>query len=360
MGTNQLPGLKNLRPEEELLFACTRQGLLSCHREKLAQITKLHRIRWDVVYATALRHGVAPLVYANLLQCPTIAEQMPADSCTKFARCTRSNTLLKSLFRQRMRSILEFFARRSVKVMLVKGAALDVAVYRQPWYTLSADIDLMVQCRQKDFPAEDRQAVDHIVNGRSALERRITVELEWFGHHDVSLSGLLPIGFEEIWTQARAVQVLDQVAFIMSPEHMLLSACINGCRKRFFRLKSLCDIAEIMLAHEIDWDLFTRTARRWGCEIIAYTALLIADMALGASVPQGVLASLEVPPLRRQLIHFISRRMSFSSLATSQGGWRFLNRQLGVGLLLPYTVYRWRQLYGNWKIVWRNRDLPGP
>jgi hypothetical protein len=132
MATNHLPSLKNLRPEEELLFACTRQDLLSCHAARLAQITKQHRIRWDVVYATALNHGVAPLVYANLLQCPAIAEQMPADSCTKFARCTRTNTLLKSLFRERMRSVLEFFARRSVKVMLIKGATLDVAVYRQP------------------------------------------------------------------------------------------------------------------------------------------------------------------------------------------------------------------------------------
>lgn len=357
METNPLPSLKNLRPEEELLFACTRQGLLPCHRAKLAQITEQNPIRWDVVYTTALNHGVAPLVYANLLQCPTIAGQMPADSRTKFVRCTQANTLRKSLSRERVRGVLQFFARRSVKVMLIKGAALDVSVYRQPWYTLSADIDLLVQCRQQDFPAGDRPAAHQIMRGRSALERRIPVECDWFDHHDVSMNGLLPIGFDEIWSQARAVQVLDQVAYLMSPEHMLLSACINGCRKRFFRLKSLCDISEIILAHEIDWDLFTRTARRWGCEIIAYTALLIAGMALGASIPQGVLASLGVSLLRRQIIHFISRRMSFSSLATLQGGWHFLNRQLGAGLLLPYTVYGWRQLYGNWKIVWRLRDL---
>jgi hypothetical protein len=357
MRTNDLPNLKNLSPEEELLFTCTRQSLLSCHRARLAQIAKQHRIHWDVVYTTALMHGVAPLVYANLLQCPAIAEQMPADCCTKFARCTRSNKLLKPLFRQRARSILEFFARRSLKVMLIKGAALDVSVYRQPWYTLSADIDLMVQCRQKDFPAADRQGVHQLVEGRSALERRIDVEFEWFGHHDVSMNGLLRVSFDEIWAEARPVQFLDQVAFLMSPEHMLLSACINGCRKRFFRLKGLCDISEIIMAHEINWDLFTRTARRWGCEIIAYTALLIVGMTLGTSVPESVLASLEVSPLRRQLIHFLSQRMSFSSLAALQGSWHFLNRQLGVGLLLPYTVYRWRQLYDKWNIVWRSRNL---
>jgi hypothetical protein len=83
-------------------------------------------------------------------------------------------------------------------------------------------------------------------------------------------------------------------------------------------------------------------------------------MALGGSVPKGVLASLGVSPLRRQLIHFLSRRMSFSSLATLQGGWHFLNRQLGAGLLLPCTVYRWRQLYDNWNIVWRYRNLCKP
>jgi hypothetical protein len=185
----------------------------------------------------------------------------------------------------------------------------------------------------------------------------VAVECNWLGHHDVSMNGLLPVDFEQIWKQARPVKVLDLTALVMSAEHMLLAACINSCRKRFYRLKALCDINEIIQASSINWDELTRTARQWRCENIAYTALLVTAMTLGCPLPDRVLEDLGVSAGRGRLIQYLSRNMSFSSLASLHTGMNLIGRQLGPSLLLPWAVYSWEQLLGNLKIVWRDRKF---
>jgi hypothetical protein len=343
--------LRNPRPEEELLFACTRQQFLPCHRRCLVRLARQHAIPWDTVYSIAASHGVAPLVFTSLTQCPEILPLIPPVITEKFTRCIRNNHLAKSLFQERARGIVEFFARRSIPVLLIKGAGLDATVYRQSWYTMSADLDLMVQCHATDFPAPDRPALRELVKGRNSLERRVSVEFEWFGHHDVSMNGLVPVDFAAIWNQARSVKLLDQRALVMSPEHLLLAACINSCRKRFFRLKALCDISEIIRTQAMNWDQFAQTARTWHCESIAYTALSAAKMTLGSPIPGALPNTLGVPSIRQFVIRFLSRRLSFSSLSTLNGGRQVRNRRFGAGLLLPLAIYRWPQLLRNVTIV---------
>jgi hypothetical protein len=350
---NHFSSIRNARPEDELLFVCTRQQFLPAHGHSLSQILRDRPIRWQEVYSTAVAHGVAPLVYLNLSKCPEIIAQVPQQVRKQFARCTRNSSLVKAVFADRARDILTFFASHSVPVMLIKGFALNATVYREPWYTLSADIDLMIRRRREDFPDVDREAAYKLEIGRSPLERRIAVEYGWFEHHDVTMDGLLPVDFDAIWNQARPIEFLGWMVLVMSAEHLLLTACINSCRKRFFRLKALCDISEIMLTQKIDWSEFVRVARQWRCEIIAYTALQAVAMTLGCAIPNSVLDELGVPSLRRRLIQFLGRRLSFSTLADLNGGNRFLGRRLGAGLLLPFAVYNSGQLCSNLQFVWR-------
>lgn len=345
-----IPPLIDARREDRLLFAATRQHLRPDDREHLTEIVHGHRVRWHQVYTTARDHGVAPLVGANLRQCPSILEQMPTAVRAAFERCTRNNVLVKSLHADRIRGVLDFFANRRVPVLLAKGAALDVAVYEHPWYTLSADIDLIVGCRLETLTRDDRDAAFALIAGRNPLERRIPVEGEWYNHHDISMNDLLPVDFAAIWQAARPITVGDRPALVMAPEHMLLAACINSCRKRFFRLKSLCDIAAIIEGGPIRWDRFADAARSWCAESIAYTALLVAAMTRACPIPQWVLDGLQVGPLRRRVIRFLSERQSFTSLA-------HLGQRLGTGIVLPLAVYRLHEHVTNVAILRRYRRL---
>jgi hypothetical protein len=336
--------LRNPRREDQLLFTCTRQRFLPEHHDRLAAIVHGRPPRWEEIYSTARDHGVAPLVGVNLRQ--AVWAQVPAAVRACFELCTQRNVLVKSLHAERIRNVLAFFARRNIRVLLAKGAGLDSVVYEKPWYTISADIDLMIGCRAEALSLHEHAAVDNLMAGRNPLERRIPIESEWYVHHDVSMNGLLRVDFAALWQAARPISLGDQTALVMAPEHMLLAACINSCRKRFFRLKAICDIAEVVAAGAIGWEDVVRWARQWRCENIVYTALRVAAMTVGCRVPCSVFDEFGVAPLRRRVIDFLSARQSFTALAVG-------NRRPGPGLLLPMAAYRWGALLTNLALVCR-------
>jgi len=95
----------------------------------------------------------------------------------------------------------------------------------------------------------------------------------------VSRNETLPVDFKSIWSKTKETTFQGQKVLVLSPEDMLLAACINSSRKRFFRLKSLCDIAEIInYFKELDWEVFIHNAKKYHCRYIVYTSLLVTSM----------------------------------------------------------------------------------
>src|SRR5207253_1716580 len=100
---------------------------------------------------------------------------------------------------------------------------------------------------------------------------------DYTGHHDLSLNGIVSWPANDLWRAAHSVPVDDApavTAYVLSPEDQLWTLCLNSCRKRFFRLKALFDIAET-IAHypDLDWDYFVRRVRMSESEGIVFTAL---------------------------------------------------------------------------------------
>jgi hypothetical protein len=254
----------------------------------------------------------------------------------------------KRIAEQRIIGILDFFAARSVDVMLVKGAALDRVVFTRPGLTMSGDVDVVVNCDQTDLSEEEGEAARALLRrGETELQGLIRVEAEWRTHHDVSMDGVLPVDFRAIWRRARPIDVLGRRALVMSPEDMLITACISSCRRRFFRLKSLCEISEITRAWDLDWTQIVDDARRWNCSAIVYAALLASKLSLGCRVPEPVFDELAVGIVRRRVIRHLVRRTSFSSLSVLRAG-----GGVGPSVILPYATYQWPQLLSALRAVW--------
>ena len=168
-------------------------------------------------------------------------------------------------------------------VILIKGAALDLLVYDQPWYTVSKDIDLILSARREELRAEEIEEIGCHFHQKG-------VEFDFFEHHDMNMNGLLPIDFDEVWKDAQVKQLNGETAYCLSPEDMLLSICINSCRKRYFRLKSLLDIVEtVEKIPDLDWGKFIQRCKTYGCGNIVYTALKVANSTLGCPIPEPML-----------------------------------------------------------------------
>jgi hypothetical protein len=272
---------------------------------------------------------VAPIVGQNLRRCDAAALGLPAAVAERLELAFFENAVTKEREAERLAAALGRLREVGYEAMLLKGAALDLLVYREPWVVVSRDADLVLRPLAGRTLDPEEKAV------RRSFYRS-GIECDLLTHHDVTMNGVLPVRFDRVWEEARPVRFRGAEALVMGPEDLLISLCVNLCRKRYFRLKGLFDVAETArLLPGLDWGRLARRSREHGCEGIVYTALLVTRETLGVSFPDGLLSDLGVPAARvwalRRLLRRILRRSS-----RIDGGTR-------LSVLLPYLSYRWRE-----------------
>jgi hypothetical protein len=189
--------------------------------------------------------------------------------------------------------------------MLVKGLALEHSIYQQPWYTVSSDVDLVLGVEQEAMAHGEREELRRLLD---ELYRRTECgwECDWFAHHDITMSGVLPLSFRHIWDDSISIRYRDRAAFVMCPEDMLIAACISCHRRRYLRLKLLCDVAETIRRNpRLDWDRILSKSRQYQCSSIVYAAIVVANSVLGLESPIEVLPGPDVGRVRAQIIRFL-------------------------------------------------------
>ncbi|HEX9923857.1 MAG TPA: nucleotidyltransferase family protein [Anaerolineae bacterium] len=349
---NQRRGIaefEDMNPEDRLLFTLSRQGFQAAHQTDVSDICRTHAIRWDMVYAIAMVHGVAPLVFFNCQQCGLDDLNIPREIIGRFKRGMIANVVKKETIAKRLTKLLALLNEYSLDVMLAKGAALDILVYDQPWYTSFNDVDLVVKAGKDDLPDQEYAEIRKMC-------RRFPVECDFLTHHDVTINGTLPVNFQRIWDDAAIINYRGHDVFVMSPEDLLIAVCINSCRKRFFRLKALCDIATILNKYDdLNWEILVNKAHEYDCRTIIFTALLVTELTVGCKIPLGVLDDLSAGPLKTFIIRYLSRRMSWSSLSTLYSGKKIVGRRISPSLILPCLTYRWYQLGRKINFVYHKR-----
>ncbi|HEY0510689.1 MAG TPA: nucleotidyltransferase family protein [Thermoanaerobaculia bacterium] len=282
--------------EDRLLCLAARQEFLPAHRAAVERFCRGGEVRWGKLAAAVERHGVLPIVGANLRRCDPAATGLPAALAARFEIAVLENAAVRERDADRLATGLARLREVELEAMLLKGTALSLAVYEEPWVVTSQDIDLALKPRPgwEKGKGEEKKV-------RHALYTH-GVECDLEAHHDVTMNGVLPVDFARIWREARPVRFRGQDAWTMSPEDLLISLCVNGCRKHF-RLKGLFDVAETLRRGEpLDAARLGRVAREGHCEGIVYTALVMAREALGAGLPEGLLASLALSPPRAALL----------------------------------------------------------
>lgn len=334
-----------MKTEDNLLFICARQNFLDTHKKAVIDLCNRERINWDRVYATAKLHSVVPLIYLNLQKCIENGLTIPHDIANKFKLYIYTRKVLENKWEEALKNALDFFHKRFIDVMLVKGIALNALVYMHPWLVNKNDLDIIIKPRESTLTISGKKEIfDYI---RSIKLKGI--ECDYFSHHDIHCTETLLIDFADIWNNAKKIDFLGYNVYVMSPEDMLIVACINCRRKRFFRLKSLFDIAEIINTYpDLNWEDFTRKARKYHCNNIIYTALFVTKITIGCNIPEKVFKNLVVFPLRKLIIRFIIRYLSLRMSLTSLYPFSEENplvRKTNLSLALPFAVFQWRHFW---------------
>ena len=326
-----------IRAEDQILYLCARQNFLSTHHQILQDICRREIICWDEIYTASEYHGVTPLVSVNLSKFDEPMLSIPVEIAEKFRLSAIHNIAMTGKRTDQMAKVYAFFENLSIDIMPIKGAAHEILVYEQPWYITANDLDLIIKLDPAKFKETDRWVLED-------LKVDIPLEYDFMTHHDVTMNGVLPIDFHMIWGDARGIRYKEQQVYVMSPEDMLIAACINSCRKRYFRLKAMFDIAEITNKFpDMDWTELLRKAKAYQCNNIVYTALWATNGTIGCEAPASVYSDLNVNPFRAQIINRLIERQSSHPLTDPISEKRIFGRRASLSLVLPYASYRWDQ-----------------
>lgn len=337
---------KRRAPEERLLFCCARQDFSDAWLERSERIATQTDLDWTRVLAVAVLHRVAPLIYRNLSAFAALSRLVPREVVDDFRRTVVLNMREKAALASALRETLEWFNRLGVDVLIVKGTSLDVVLWEATWLTSSQDIDLVLVADWEDF---DEAAQQRILAMNVA---RPLVDVHCRQHADLVMNGLLDLDFGSMVGRASRIDVQEQPALVMCVEDELLCACVQSFRKRFFRLKSVCEIAELVERNpNLDWDALTGRAVAQGCGGIVFAALLAAHVGHGCALPVDLASRLKVSAPTRAMVRSLVKRLSATTLDRLYVDRWARGKMLGRGLLLPYASLGARKLWHSARIV---------
>lgn len=95
-----------------------------------------------------------------------------------------------------------------------------------------------------------------------------------------------------LWGRARAARLAGTAALVLGPEDQILHLCLHLAGHYLAAPQSLRDIAHVVPASPIDWDLLIRLARAAGAGPACFAGLVAAARLLGTPVPSPVLDAL--------------------------------------------------------------------
>lgn len=289
------PWWRSLPAEERLVLLCASFRMTPKQRELAKSVADESGLDWNRFYTCAHSHGLAPMVWRNLAA-GGLSPSVPATVSALFGAATEANKRKKARRDEMLASVIDFVGALGMRVLLIKGAAMDLVIYDAPWLVASEDADIMF-----DKPVSAISHADYANLERLVVNETI-VEWEFAVHHDVDMNGALDVDFASIWDRALPRSIAGRPVFVMCPEHMLLAACVNVARKGFNRIKGLSAIVDILGANpDINWDRWWNIAGDWGCQGIARRVLRLVDETFGldASFPlRGRLGAIPSPLLR--------------------------------------------------------------
>jgi hypothetical protein len=338
-------------PEDQALLVCAHQDLTPDYAEALLRLSRQTPLDWTALVDTAVQNRIGPLVHANLEKAGL---NLPEAVAVRLKKEYIDNLLRVKEARRRLKKALADLHTWQgkydipLRIMLIKGAALNSLVYSKPWYTRSYDIDLVIDIPASDIPDQPRR---QLLNTLMAINHTPSpyftfLEFDFNAHHDMTMNGLLAVDVPEIWRDARPLDLDGNSLEVMSPEDILITAITACCRKRYFCLKPLLDLAECTRHLEgLDWGRVVEKALACRANAIAYAALWLANKLLDAQTPEWVLPALKVARPQRYLIqrmaYFLLQNFTLAHLTTVGDG---TNRPLSTAILFTYLTYRPAQL----------------
>lgn len=288
------------RPENELLLCCARMetspGIAARIRELAAQ-----NIDWEYVLQLARRHAVIPLLYLQLAR--EGADLVPPSYLTKLKLLFQENSARNTILTAELCRLIDLFANDGIDAIPYKGPALAQFAYGNLALRRFVDLDVIVRKqdvpRARDIlfregyslskpltPAQQELLLRTQHNLQFARDnRRLLLELHWEVAPHLFASSVQE---NELWQNLKTITLNGHELNALSAEDLLFSLCVHGSRHLWERLGWICDVAELIARHNLDWPALQRRAAEADSERMFLLGLYLAQELLQATLPGDV------------------------------------------------------------------------
>jgi hypothetical protein len=301
------------RPELDLLLCCARTRLDEAVAGRVRTLLR-GELNWADAVATAFQHHVAALLYANLKA--TAGELVPTvwlDSLRQYA--SESSGLSLLLFSELVR-LHEMFEAEQLPLVPYKGPVLSWLAYGNLTGRTFIDLDFVTKqenvpratallksagFRPEFSPQEELSGQRGHAPGQYGFFReanRTHVEL----HTERTLRYFpVPLDFDKMSRRFLTVEIAGRRMLTFSTADTLVMLCVHGAKHFWDRLAWSVDVAELIRAQPVDWDLSLQVASEMKSMRVFLLGLCLAHDLLDAPLPPPVLRRIELDATVRWL-----------------------------------------------------------
>jgi hypothetical protein len=274
------------------------------------------------------------------------------------------------------------FEDAGIRVLPLKGPVLAMQAYEALNLRHAGDLDLLVDPASvgdadrilkdegylrtaPDYPLSPGQAAAFMKIRKDFSyahpESGVRVELHWRWSQNAYL---FPLSLDELWPKRDFVKLGSDRVAAMPRQELLLYLCAHGAHTGWFRLKWLCDIAELTGDNSrIEMSELIACAEELGVSRMLVQGLVLSHQLLDAPLPAPLSAGATQDRVVRGLVHTANH-----SLAQDERYWStdntpvsWMPAQLRYRLKLRGSLrYKWRILYFHslWTDECRRIRLP--
>jgi hypothetical protein len=289
------------RPELEFNLCCGR-ALIDPAAKQCVRLLIQNGLNWPAALAVAERHRLSPVVYevvAGTAQDLISPAQLEKLRETAAPSMTAGKTLLWELIR-----LHRLFEAAQILVIPYKGPVLAWVAYGSFLRREYLDLDFAVE--QKNIPAtlallrsagyrpqfdprEAHAGQEGIAPGQYSFQSHPQKILAEF-HTERTLRYFpVPIDFQELTGRLMTVEIGEQRLRTFSIEDTLVMLCVHGAKHFWERLGWVLDIAKLMTAQPVDWELLSRIAAKMESSRVLHLGLYLAHDLFGAPLPEPLL-----------------------------------------------------------------------
>ncbi|HSE20802.1 MAG TPA: nucleotidyltransferase family protein [Pyrinomonadaceae bacterium] len=316
------PATQNIRQAEVALLLCASRTRLD--DQEVARLRELAAVDldWDHFFNISRGHAVEQLVQKQLSE--NAADIVPIPVLKKLRTLSQANFARNQVFTAELCRLLRLLEASAITAIPFKGPALALFAYDNLNLRRYVDLDIMVQ-KQDVLAAREILLADGYESAKSLNlsqqqvllqtqhnlqfhrdQGRMIVELHWEVASHLFASS---VQAEDLWSNLIDLDVNGTSMKSLSADDLLFSLCIHGSRHLWQRLAWICDISELILRHEIDWEVLLERSTNNGSERMFLLGLLLAENLLDASLPVVVRERCELDRALKALADKIIARL---------------------------------------------------